>query len=145
MIVLITRDEIILSVRGETFDRGDSDFCLAADGGICRQAGWLGSRITSKYQSLAGLRPNSGGFGGPGLLQLMAPVGRNTDGTNTILDDRITLMRGARRLSGTEKQRYLAWRGWAKKSGQRIDDAGKSIPASRGGDMRPSPVLLPIF
>lgn len=145
MLVLITRDEIILATRGETFDRGDSDFCLAADGGISRQSGWQGPRITSKYQSLTGLRPNAGGFGGPGLLQLMAPVGTNQDGTNTVLDDRITLLRGATKLSGSEKQRYLAWRGWVDKNGRRIDDAGKPIAVSRGGDMRPSPILLPVF
>ena len=59
--------------------------------------------------------------------------------------DGITLMRGTTKLTGAEKQRYLAWRGWANAKGQRIDDSGKFVPASRGGDMRPSPVLLPIF
>ena len=70
--------------------------------------------------------------------------GDNSDGTNTRLDDGITLVRNNVTLSGAEKQRYLAWKGWKNASGVRVDDSGSPIPATRGGEFRPQPILLPL-
>lgn len=140
MIFLIARDEIVLHARGETLDRGDSDFCISADGGVGGHSGFGSVLYRDKYVH-ARPRPNAGGFGGLGLIQLMTRSGQNRDGTNTVLDDHITIVRGTRKLVGAEKQRFLAWRAWGP-SGKRVDDAGRPIPATRGGDLRPSPVLL---
>src|SRR5690606_21332556 len=78
--------------------------------------------------------------------QLMAPPGDNTtDGTNTRLDDNIVVMQQGLPLSGVDKQRMLAWRGFPNSAGVFVDDSG--VPTAIGddeGDIRPSPTSLPV-
>jgi hypothetical protein len=83
-----------------------------------------------------------------GVVQLMAPSGDpalpSPDGTGTVLDDRIEILKGGLPLSGNEKKRYLAWRGFPNAAGTLVDDQGN--PTNIGdaeGDIRPSPTLLP--
>ena len=88
----------------------------------------------------------SGGLGGMGIVQLMTPIGTNRDRTNTVLDDRIDIILNNQVLTGAQKQRYIAWRGYLDRTGQRVDDRG--LPTNIGaneGDIRPAPVLLPIL
>ena len=47
----------------------------------------------------------------------MAPPGPNADKTNTHLDDNVHVVRGSTRLTGAQKQRYLAWRGFPDAAG----------------------------
>ncbi|MCB9918616.1 MAG: hypothetical protein H6832_09455 [Planctomycetes bacterium] len=143
MLVLAAHQGITVHVRGETYDMSDFDYALSADGGVGINSNFATTLYESKY-SKAVPRPNGGGFGGLGLIQLITPMGTNTDGTNTRLDDGITLVRNNQILTGSEKQRFLAWKGWKNAQGVRIDDAGKPIPASNGGDFRPQPILLPL-
>ncbi|MCA8971595.1 MAG: hypothetical protein KDC95_17515 [Planctomycetes bacterium] len=143
MLVLAAHQGITVHVLGETYDKADFDYALSADGGVGRNTAWQAAPYESKYVRTTP-RPNAGGFGGLGLLQLIAPMGTNSDGTNTRLDDGITLVRNNQVLTGSEKQRFLAWKGWKNAQGIRVDDAGKPIPASNGGDFRPQPILLPL-
>ena len=143
MLVLAAHGGIEVHVKGETYEKGDYDYALSADGGIGRNSSFNATGFESKYLATTP-RPNAGGWGGLGLLQLIAPTGNNSDGTNTRLDDGITLVRNNVTLSGAEKQRYLAWKGWKNASGVRVDDSGSPIPATRGGDFRPQPLLLPL-
>jgi hypothetical protein len=112
-----------------------------------------------------------GGFGGMGLVQLMTPPGDNLpeaaggDGTLTRLDDAIFFYPDDRRLEqglasanphaangpalrGLRKARYLGWRGLVDEHGVGRDDGGQAVtlPAQGHGegDIRPSPVLLPV-
>src|SRR6185436_10043243 len=112
--------------------------------------------ITSKYPPSGQPFPASfganydaaplGGFGGLGLIELVTRPSNNSDGTNTYLDDGITLVRNGTVLSGAQKQRFLAWRGWPDTSGTLIDDFGVPTLVGNGaGDMRPSPILVPIL
>ena len=89
----------------------------------------------------------SGGLGGLGIIQLMAPPGSsNSDGTNTVLDDRINLIGPTGQLGGSTKQRYLAWRGFPNAAGKWVDDKGNEIKVGdNAGDSRPTPILLPVY
>ncbi|MFQ5504420.1 MAG: hypothetical protein ACE5F1_06430 [Planctomycetota bacterium] len=145
MVVLASRQFIELQVHGETYANGDYSFSVSADGGIGLQESFGTRPFLSKYPPK--LHPaTNGGMGGMGIVQLMAPIGPNLDRTNTILDDNIRVMRGATQLGGAQKIRYLAWRGFPNKSGVWVDDSGKptNIGANEG-DIRPSPILLPLF
>ncbi|MBL9080012.1 MAG: hypothetical protein JNL08_21145 [Planctomycetes bacterium] len=153
-IVLMAGAGVELHVRGETFANRDYDFCLSADGGVCRTHPLVQPSIQSKYPAngqpvinpaVYGANP-LGGFGGMGLVQLMVPVGRdNADGTNTVLDDAIDVVRGGVPLLGAEKQRYLGWRGFPDEQGVLVDDFGVPTGTVGGqGDIRPDPVLLPV-
>jgi hypothetical protein len=154
-VVLMAGAGITLHVHGETFANRDYDFCLSADGGICAtQSSMVVPAIRSKYPAngettfsgeVYGANP-LGGFGGMGLVQLMVPVGGdNADGTNTVLDDAITVVRGGVPLVGVDKQRYLGWRGFADENGVFVDDLGLPTGTIGGqGDIRPDPVLLPV-
>lgn len=155
MVVLASRTAIALEVRGETFANNDYSFVVSADGGGCVSSPFLtwapfkypnsGLPLTANSARLYDTEPR-GGYGGMGVVQLMAPWGDNADGTNTALDDSILLVRNGNLLFGAEKQRFLGWRGFQDTNGVFVDDAG--VPTNIGrnaGDIRPSPVLLPLF
>ena len=56
------------------------------------------------------------------------------------------LVRGSSILRGAEKRRYLAWRGYENAAGVRVDDFGAPTAiGSNEGDIRPAPVLIPLF
>lgn len=151
-VVLMAGQGIALHTHGETFANRDYDFALAADGGVSRGS-TFGLTVLRKYP--ANGQPvfteveyhatAFGGFGGMGAIQLMVPVGTtNADGTNTVLDDAITILRNGIELTGVEKQRYLGWRGFADANGVFVDDFGVPTGTIGGqGDMRPDPILMP--
>ncbi len=154
LIVLGTAGSIMLQVQGETYANRDYDFVVSADGGVCRTGAFGPVVVPGKYpgnglNTIAGGdydRLGLGGFGGMGIVQFVVPPGDNSDGTNTYLDDRIVLMRGAFPLFGAEKRRYLAWRGYENANGVRVDDFGNPTNiGSNEGDIRPAPVLVPLF
>ncbi len=81
-----------------------------------------------------------------GVVQLYVPYGTNSDGTNTILDDGLRVFKSGVQVFGQEKQRYIAWRGFPDASGVMVDDSGNPTNIGDGdGDIRPTPVLLPIL
>jgi hypothetical protein len=154
MIVLMAGRAIVLHAHGETFANRDYDFALSADGGICRPGARSSLVLPSKYPangsptfsgSTYDFEP-LGGFGGLGVIQLMVPPGSdNADGTNTVLDDAITIVRNGIPLQGTEKQRFLGWRGFQSEYGIYLDDFGMPTDTIGGqGDMRPDPLLMPV-
>ncbi len=153
MVILASRGRIELHVRGETYQNRDYDFCVSADGGVCTTGSFGAPYVGGKYP-LNGQLPMAGGvydsaplggFGGLGVIELAAPPGTNTDGTNTVLDDNIHLFRNGLPLTGAPKQRFLAWRGWKNLQGIRVDDAGAAVTIGTGeGDLRPSPILIPL-
>lgn len=154
MILLASRHEIVLEVKGETYANDDYDFVLSADGGVGRGYGFVAFPGGFKYPAngtpttpgTAYDEEPRGGFGGMGLIQLAAPIGFNRDGTNTLFDDHIVLKKNGRVLVGAEKQRYLAWRGYPNAQGVPVDDRGN--PTNIGdqeGDLRPTPILMPFF
>lgn len=156
MVVLYSLDEVLLHTHGETFANGDFDFAVAADGGIGEQGIFGGSPFEQKYPPPAAgsgqIDANpSGGFGGMGLVQIMTRPGMNADGTNTILDDNITILHQGIPLAAQEKERFLAWRGVQDEALGFIDDFGQptyaASPATEAneGDIRPAPILLPIL
>jgi hypothetical protein len=174
MVVLMTGSGIHIAAHGRTYADGTINsnvngaytFAVQADGGIGTSAG----TVVGKYPGDGAPTVPSqwerslGGFGGLGLVQLMAPPGDNRDdGTNTVLDDRIYFYRDDAALgrgldsrnphldgamTGADKIAYLGWRGFARETGERRDDAGNPVRLPRNnqggeGDIRPSPVLLP--
>ncbi len=154
MVVLMAGDGIVIHSKGETFANRDYDFPISADGGICQTSAQYSWQLRGKYPqngqgTVSSLLYDSiplGGFGGMGLVQLMVPVGRdNDDGTNTVLDDAITIVRHGVPLSGPEKQRYLSWRGFRDANGVFVDDFGNPTGTIGGqGDIRPDPMLMPV-
>lgn len=156
MLILASATAIGLFVKGETYTNLDYDFVLSADGGVCTTGSFATPVITRKYPNNGQGNPTNygasydsaplGGFGGLGVIQLIAPLGNNSDGTNTHLDDGILLARNGILLSGAEKQRFLGWRGFPNAQGVRVDDFGVPLPSGRtDGDIRPAPILIPIF
>ncbi|MCA8963459.1 MAG: hypothetical protein H6838_07470 [Planctomycetes bacterium] len=156
MLVLASATAIGLFVKGETYANNDYDFVLSADGGICRTGSFGTPAVQRKYPANGQPNPASygntydsaplGGFGGMGVIQLLTPFGNNADGTNTYLDDGILLVRNGNLLMGAEKQRFLGWRGFPNAQGVRVDDFGVPLPTGRtDGDMRPAPILMPLF
>ena len=149
MVILMTRKTIDLHVHGKTYGEGDYSFSVSADGGIGRQSRFGAIGYESKYAgdpSSAWSR-NAGGLGGMGIVQFVTPVdGKNADGTNTILDDKINILQNGKPLTGAVKQKYLAWRGFPNSLGVRVDDRGKAIQLGhKDGDIRPAPHLLPLW
>ncbi len=164
MVVLMAGGGIRIEVHGETYANGDYDFVVSADGGVGVQSAFGGVSWSDKYPPPASPTAwddnPAGGFGGLGVIQLMAPAGDDSvDGTGTALDDGIEILRAGVPLTGVEKQRYLAWRGFPNASGVWVDDNGtptynnaSSTPgypawarsADDEGDFRPGPVLLPV-
>lgn len=149
MIVLLGSRGIELHVKGETYvNAPDGDFVLSADGGIGTQGRFGGLEITEKYPigSPTWNQKPTGGFGGLGLIELVARPGNNADGTNTVLDDNIQLYQNGQLLTGATKTRFLGWRGYLDPNGVWVDDFGNPTNVGKGyGDMRPDPVLLPLF
>ncbi|MHC4898092.1 MAG: Ig-like domain-containing domain [Planctomycetota bacterium] len=163
MIVLMAGRSIDLVVHGAdnvsqigqaTYAGNNFDFGLSADGGVGLLTAFTGS-ITSKYvpfpNANARNRP-TGGMGGMGVIQLMAPPGSpgtaNVDGTNTVLDDNINFLVGSlasgERVTDQNKMALLAWRGIPDENGILRDDNGVIVDiGDNDGDMRPSPVLMP--
>lgn len=151
MVVLMAGERITIEVHGETMANADYEFALSADGGICRRLDPL--VLADKYPAnglavVAGSvydQQAMGGFGGMGIVQLMAPIGTdNRDGTNTVLDDNIEVRRDGLALQGADKQRYLGWQGTPDANGTWLDDFGNPTGTAGGmGDIRPAPILLP--
>ena len=147
---------------GAPFAGNDYTFAISADGGICRTGGFEGPSIPEKYPLNGGtMLPGTtydenptGGLGGLGVVQLMVPPGDNSDGTNTRLDDNIHFHMPGGLSSATptmkieiaaQKQQLLAWRGFPNASGVPVDDNGIATNIGKHeGDIRPSPVLLPV-
>ena len=155
MVILMAGRTIDLEVHGETYANNDYDFSISADGGVgLRDPYNPGIAIRAKYNpephatSAAALNQSpTGGFGGLGIVQLMAPAGPDPsfdDGTNTILDDHIIIRDGENVLTGAAKQRYLGWRGMPDENGVGRDDKGVAVDLGDNvGDIRPAPLLLP--
>jgi hypothetical protein len=169
MVVLMSATQINIHAKGpgNTYlyaaPQNDYNFSISADGGVCQTLGFTtpGSPVmnTGKYPSILSQTtfPNTydsaplGGFGGMGIVQLMAPPGTpptaNLDSTNTILDDNIKVFRLGNELTGPSKQAVLAWRGFPNAQGQGVDDNGNVINPSGSidyeGDIRPAPAFLP--
>jgi hypothetical protein len=177
MVVLMSATRIDINARGSTVagatrflygsattDTNDFDFSISADGGACLTATATPS-IARKYQpdATAAIPPAFatnydsvplGGFGGMGIVQLMAPPGANNldgpvanpaAGTNTRLDDNINFFRGGALARGIDKERLLAWRGFPNNLGVGVGDNGTTITiGDNEGDIRPSPILLPV-
>lgn len=144
MVVLMAGGGIEIHTHGETYAQNDFDFAISADGGVTRTGTYTrtgGVIVSDKYPAVPAGYNNFplGGFGGMGVVQLMAPVGENADNTNTALDDSIDVVRNGMPLSGGEKQRFLAWRGIDGR-----DDSDQVVAIGDDeGDIRPSPHLLP--
>ncbi len=148
MVVIASLSKVELHAHGETFANQDYSFCLSAEGGIGTQGIFSGWAIEGKYppvNSYSWSKP-SGGFGGLGIIQILTPIGSNVDGTNTIFDDNIDIVKNGQVLQGSAKQRYIAWRGYPDANGVPADDSGKPTNIGRNaGDMRPTPILQPMF
>jgi hypothetical protein len=173
MIVLMSAKEIVLYAHGSasanryaygptasvpSVGQNDYDFSLSADGGVTTTGTFGAVLITSKYPPsgstmLAGTTYDLdplGGFGGMGIVQLMVPPGDNSDGTNTRLDDKITVLKTLANgsviaMTPAEKRALLAWRGFPNAAGQFVDDFGNPTGITNNeGDIRPSPALLPV-
>ena len=157
LLILAAQGQINLHVRGGTYANNDYNFVLSADGGVSTTLAFPtpGSPIVFAKYPQSGQQPMPGpaydsaplgGFGGMGIVQLVTRPGTNADGTNTVLDDNISLFLNGLPLSGAQKIQYLAWRGFSNALGVLVDDFG--VPTNIGaneGDIRPAPVLLPIF
>jgi hypothetical protein len=168
MVVLMSATRIDITARGATAtrfrygapsgaDKDDYLFSISADGGASISLPTSTPPIPRKYFTLDanGVIPSPayqnnydkvprGGFGGMGVVQLMAPPGDNSDGTNTRLDDNINFRRNNVPATAAEKEALLYWRGYPDALGRGLNDAGVVIPAGDfEGDIRPSPVLLP--
>lgn len=165
MVVLMSATRIEINARGHgsgasavyTYQGNNYDFSVSADGGVCR-TGLFGTPIVQKKYPANGVAVPAGsvydaaplgGLGGMGVVQLMVPPGTvpapGTDGTNTNLDDNIVLKQAGVTVNGATKQALLAWRGFPDQIGQGRDDDGDAINiGDNEGDIRPSPVLLPV-
>ncbi|MGE3174951.1 MAG: hypothetical protein AB7O97_20150 [Planctomycetota bacterium] len=167
MVILMSATGIDIHAKGSTlgtqrrftYAEDEFTFSVAADGGFGSRGLFQGqASLSSKYPVQVGpidadygqlidAQP-TGGFGGMGVVQLMAPPGDgrsgNGDQTNTILDDNIRVFADNELLTGAEKQAMLAWRGIDDGTGVARDDFGQLVAiGDADGDIRPAPVLLP--
>lgn len=184
MVVLMSAQRIEINARGTgsgatarylyggiATDTNDFNFSISADGGACVTDNFAttgtsivrakyvvtGSAIAANFNVTYDTAP-LGGYGGMGVVQLMAPAGDNlTDGTNTKLDDNILFFRGGVLATGLQKENLIGWRGYPNSSGQGVGDTGVAVPsyfpppppaaqtsrADNEGDIRPAPILLP--
>ncbi len=154
LVILATLGTLELHVKGETYANNDFDFVVAADGGVSTTGAFFSPVIRSKYPTPGfpasyGIVYDSlplGGFGGMGIVQFVTRIGTNADGTNTVLDDNIQVVRNGVTLAGAQKRRFLAWRGFRNAQGVYVDDFGQAtLIGADEGDIRPAPHLLPIF
>jgi hypothetical protein len=184
MVVLMSGSGIHLVAHGRPYSEGTTsntnrayDFIVQADGGTGLRGPFQGNPVSGKYPGKGGATAASiwdanpiGGFGGLGLVQLMAPPGENLpaaqggDGTRTKLDDNIYFYENDARLAdgllpgvnphagaamtSTTKALFLGWRGFRDETGVGRDDRGDEVRLAHNnqggeGDIRPSPVLLP--
>lgn len=164
MVVLMSATRIEIHVHGgnstvspfariDTYAQRDYDFAISADGGACVTATTTNPQVLGKYPTGRGqatITPATydsaplGGLGGMGIVQLMAPPGTNADGTNTVLDDNIRVMRLGVETTGSVKQQMLAWRGFPNSTGVLVGDNGVATNiGDNEGDIRPAPILLP--
>ncbi len=123
MVVLMSATGIDIYKHGGTWSSGtkpwNSDFAITADGGIGASSGRRLKYIGAGYWNTG--RPNLGGFGGMGVVQLMTPPGSDSDGTKNVLDDNIQVLESSGKPAPSgDKIRYLF-----------------------GGDIRPNPILMP--
>jgi hypothetical protein len=96
----------------------DSRFAITADGGIGASA----PVRTEKYDPANSGEDNRGGFGGMGVVQLMAPPGTDADGTGNVQDDNIEMLNSVGNpYTGTPKTDWLYQ-----------------------GDIRPRPYVMPV-
>ena len=167
MVILMSAKEIVIqasSGNGLDYSYQDDDyqFAISADGGVC-VTGTQPPIVTGKYPASGTpitFNPDTninswieiydeaplGGFGGMGIVQLMAPPGEsNSDNTNTVLDDNIRLFAGGAEQLGQNKIDLLSWRGFPNSFGVGVDDQGQPVNPSGldEGEIRPAPVLLP--
>jgi hypothetical protein len=158
MVILMSADSIEINVPGSTYANNDYDFSISADGGVTVTGAQQpivsakypssGTTISPAYSTNYDSAP-LGGFGGMGIVQLMAPPGdaaTSTDGTNTVLDDNIRVYATSALLVGALKEARLAWGGFPNSFGQGVDDNGNVINPGNldnEGDIRPAPILLP--
>jgi hypothetical protein len=164
MVVLMSATRIEIHAHGgnstvspfariDTYAQRDYDFAISADGGVCVTGSTTNPQVLGKYPTGRGqptVVPATydsaplGGLGGMGIVQLMAPPGTNADGTNTVLDDNIRMMRLGVETTGTLKQQLLAWRGFPNSTGVLVGDNGVATNiGDNEGDIRPAPILLP--
>lgn len=177
MVVLMSAKRIILHGHGSPsanrwhYSQNDFSFSLSADGGVCTTGSFGSVVLADKYPvdgatMMGGTTYDSeplGGLGGMGIVQLMVPPGPTEvpDGTNTLLDDNIQVLRATTTgatvpITGLEKQKTLGWRGFPTATNQFVDDAGAPTGATYAavqgtlavkmdeGDIRPSPILMPV-
>lgn len=179
MVVLMSATSIDIAVKGAGTqwlyggqaapnEQNNYEFSISADGGACRTNAPLAaekyrinniavvSATTNSYHTAYDAQP-LGGFGGMGIVQLMAPPGSNTDNTPTALDDNINFYVGATLLTQVApppplpafltKQNALAWRGYPNALGIGLGDNGLPINpqvVDNEGEIRPAPLLLPV-
>lgn len=122
MVVLSSSQGIDIYQHGGLWANRDTEFAITADGGIGINR--APNARTTKYPTAGGGRVNNGGYGGLGIIQLMAPAGQDKDnggaGTGNPQDDFI---------------RYL-------------DSGDNEIQNKTGmlvnGELRPNPVIMPV-
>ncbi len=163
MVILMAGDSIEITAHrngnNETYGDNDYDFAVSADGGVCLTGSFSTPNVSGKYPGSGALpmtgeqydsRP-LGAFGGMGIVQMMAPPGdpsvAQDDQTNTVLDDNIHFLDPSTgvRITGTRKIELLAWRGYPNANGVLVGDNGvETNIGNNEGDIRPSPILLPV-
>ena len=109
---------IVIHSHERRWAERDTSFAVTADGGIGTNTSWNSAARLVKYHTEDG-RPNRGGFGGMGLIQLMTPHGDDADQSGNVQDDNIVFLDA----NGAEIANKQAWL---------VD-----------GDLRPNPILLP--
>lgn len=110
--IVLEAPKIIIYQHGDRWANRDTRFAIEADGGVGLDS------FTRRRKYLRGGRPNSGGFGGMGLIQLMTPAGDDSDQTGNRLDDNIVVL-------------------------DANDVELPKTPLLVDGDIRPNPRLLP--
>ncbi|MCA8969016.1 MAG: hypothetical protein KDC95_04510 [Planctomycetes bacterium] len=118
-LVVLEASSIVIHQHEGAWSDKDTNFAITADGSFGSNTSYGGSSRLVKYQNFDG-RPNRGGFGGMGIVQLLTPAGEDDDKTGNVQDDNIVLLDS----TGNKVSNKLAW--------------------LEAGDIRPKPVLLPI-